>query len=126
MTEHLTNDKKLIPAGLARRWKEFGEASIACWSRPKVEKALKEKRIGDAFELHSTCMRTEAAGVHLMSVAEAKKYGVKAHPICTLSLQMKEGISKAEAERRCVELGHFHGISLLRGELEMAKEKEEL
>jgi len=116
MPEHLTD---IIPPGLKRRWEEFAEAVRASWKKVH-EEGLKG---GEAFERFWQLMRERAkAGVHLMSVAEAKRYRVKPHPFAVFA-KMAKGLSREQAEKEAIEEGKFHGISLLRAEIEKAKEQ---
>ena len=113
--EHITPD--IIPAGLKKRWEQFAKAVRESWKKVHEE----GKKGGEAFERFWELMREKAkAGVHLMSVEEAKRYGVKPHPICVLAKRAK-GMTYEEAARQCIEEGKFHGISLLRAEIEKEK-----
>jgi len=107
----------VIPEGLRKRWEQFAKAVRKSWEEVHKEglKGIK------AFERFWNLMsRYARAGVHLMSVEEAMKYGVKAHPICVLA-KMARGLSRREAEEQCKKEGKFHGISLLRAEIEKHK-----
>lgn len=118
-TEHLTDDRKLIPAGLLKRWEEFGRLSKECWERVKEL----DLPVGEAFSRYFSCMSSK--GAHLMSVEEAKRYKVKPHPIAVMA-KMAKGMSREEAEKSAIAESKLHPISLMRAEIEMAREKGEL
>lgn len=116
-TEHVTSG--IIPPGLKKRWEEFAELSRKCWGEVKPLNLP----AGEAFTKFFACMSSK--GAHLMSVEEAKRYNVKAHPIAVL-VKMAKGMSREEAEKAAIEEGKFHPISLMRAEIEMARERGEL
>ena len=117
MPEHVTAD--IIPSGLKRRWEEFGRLSRECWGKVGVL----DLPAGEAFTKFFACMSSK--GAHLMSVEEARRYGVAAHPISVIA-KMAKGLSRKEAEEQAIAEGKFHAISLMRAEIEMAKERGEL
>ena len=117
MPEHVRAD--VIPPGLKKRWEEFGQLSRECWEKVGVL----DLPAGEAFTKFFACMSSK--GAHLMSVEEARRYGVAAHPIAVRAL-MEKGLTEEEAEKQAIEEGKFHGVSLMRAEIELAKERGEL
>lgn len=119
MPEHV--GAEVIPPGLKKRWEEFGRQVRACWSY--VHQRYPDAPAVEAFEHYWECMRSQ--GVHLMSIEEARRYGVAPHPIAVIA-GIQKGMSRDEAEEQAIREGKFHGISLMRAEIEMAKERGEL
>jgi len=117
MPEHVRAD--VIPSGLRRRWEEFGKLSRECWEKVGVL----DLPAGEAFTKFFACMSSK--GAHLMSVEEARRYGVAAHPIAVIA-KMAKGLSRKEAEEQAIAEGKLHGISLMRAEIDLAKEKGEI
>lgn len=116
MPEHITNS--VIPEGLRKRWSDFAKEVKKCWSEAHKLGITGEEAVKRYLECWQ---RAALSGAHLITIEEAKKYKVKPHPIAVLSLMAKYGMSKEEAEKKAIEEGKFHPISVIRALIEKEK-----
>jgi len=115
--EHLKDNKTIIPEGLLKRWREFGQEVKLCWNKAHKE-AGPDASTEKLFEIYFNCMRKGA--YHKISYEEAVKAGIEPHPICVIS-KVSKGIEEKEARTLCLKEGKYLGISVL-----MAKLKGEI
>jgi hypothetical protein len=110
--EVIEMDSPEIPAGLKKRWEEFGELARTCWAKVEAKDHVKlptEER----FKMFWECMK-EGDPISPAEVEKCEKAGIKLapHPICVLAERAK-GLSYEEAAKKCLKEGRVHGISYL-------------